>query len=829
MMTRLKRTLPVLTLIALTLIGYAHLAFTDRILARGDTLGYFYPYWTLRSEAFRAGELPLWSPDLFMGVPLLANSQIGTFYPPNWIVTPFDAPIAIKISLLIHVAWAGIGAYALARRALQLDRAAALAAGAVFMLGGFTGAHVEQINQLQGISWMSWLFLLLDQAITPHPPTPSLPKGWRAFVSEKHLRMTILLGAAIALQFFTGHTQTVFISGVGLAIYGLARRGIRGLIPLIGAGVVAVLLSLPQLIPTLELTSLSSRSGGLNRDEATAFSFSPLDVLRLFPSYSEIRYGEDIAYLGIIGAVLALIGAVRRRAWVWIGLALIGLFLAVGRYNPAYYLGIAALPGFNLFRVPARWLMLFALGGSMLAGIGFSVVKTWLTTHHPLPTQAGKEGTAFPFAPLHLRAFALMPYVLFAFVCADLLLANRALPHSLTVPHEAWDAERFTISQLQVLIDDEPIPPRVLSISGGFFDPGDVGTLTARYQAWGMNAEEIRLALVALKHKELVVPNINAAWGIPSADGFDGGLLPTRWYAEYTEQFLPADQAMLDGRLRELLAQESCRGACVPPAEILAAMDVRYVILDKVYDVWHEEIAYDTGIPITGSANYHNVQAFPADVVDVVTNSPDVIPFVVDAEAEGQPLELPNSGSPPLYRVRYRLGDSGAVPDRVRVSVDSGVTIWAVTLVNTNSGTFQQLAPYPFQRILSSDVKIYALEGLRERVSIAFDAPQYSVIAYSDTRIDLRIPTRHGGTVILRDAYYPGWVATYNGDSVPLERYDTMFRAVTIPEGCGELVIEYRPAWLIPTLIGGGVLWLIVIGYLFLASRRRMLGHQTPS
>ncbi len=811
MMTRLNRTLPVFALIALTLIGYAHLAFTDRILARGDTLGYFYPYWTLRSEAFRAGELPLWSPDLFMGVPLLANSQIGTFYPPNWIVTPFDAPTAIKISLLIHVAWAGIGAYALARRALQLDRAAAFTAGVVFMLGGFTGAHVEQINQLQGISWMPWLFLLFDQAIERGSKAPvflpSLTKGWRWAGGEEHVRLTILLGAAIALQFFTGHTQTVFISVVGLAIYGLARRGIRGLVPLLVAGVLAVLLALPQLIPTLELTSLSSRSGGLTRDEATAFSFSPLDIMRLFPSYTEIRYGEDIAYLGIIGAALALIGAVRRRAWVWIGFALIGVFLAVGRYNPVYYLGIAALPGFNLFRVPARWLMLFALGGSMLAGIGFSVVIAWA-------------------ASLRLRVFALMPYVLFAFVCADLLLANRALPHSLTVPHEAWDAERFTISQLQALIDDEPIPPRVLSISGGFFDPGDVGTLTARYQAWGMNSEEIRLALVALKHKELVVPNINAAWGIPSADGFDGGLLPTRWYAEYTEQFLPTDQSMIDGRLRELLAQESCRGACVPPAEILAAMDIRYVILDKVYDVWHEDIAYDTGIPVTANAIYQNVQGFPADVVDVVTNSPDVIPLVVGAEAEGDPLELPNSGSPPLYRVRYRLeAASSAPPDRVRVSSDAGVTIWAVTLVNTADETFQQLAPYPFRRILSSDVKIYALEGLRERVSIAFDALPYSVISYSDTRIALRIPTRHGGTVILRDAYYPGWVATYNDQPVPLERYDTIFRAVTIPEGCGGLVIEYRPAWLIPTLIGGGALWLFVGAFLILTPLLRKRGE----
>jgi hypothetical protein len=122
-------------IVALTLAFFFRLAFTDLILARGDTFAYFYPYWDARDSALRGGQLPLWSPDLFMGVPLLANSQLGTFYPPNWLTVSFSPPEAIRISILLHICWAFAGAYLLARRAVALPRLPALLAAAVFALG----------------------------------------------------------------------------------------------------------------------------------------------------------------------------------------------------------------------------------------------------------------------------------------------------------------------------------------------------------------------------------------------------------------------------------------------------------------------------------------------------------------------------------------------------------------------------------------------------------------------------------------------------------------------------------------------------------------------
>ena len=200
---------------------------------------------------------------------------------------------------------------------------------------------------------------------------------------------------AWAMQIFSGHTQTVFISGIGLALYGVvfnsgtARNGLgalparvrRALLMLAGSFALALLLALPQLLPSLELSSLSNRSSGFSVQDATAFSLPPSVLGRaLLPSYDGQLFGEYVATLGIIGMGVALWGVAspaislhKRR--IWLLLALVGLALAFGRYNPLYLL-LAHLPGFNLFRVPARFLALFSLALALLAGMGVEALHS---------------------------------------------------------------------------------------------------------------------------------------------------------------------------------------------------------------------------------------------------------------------------------------------------------------------------------------------------------------------------------------------------------------------------------------------------------------------
>lgn len=151
---------------------------------------------------------------------------------------------------------------------------------------------------------------------------------------------------------------------------------------LIGLGLAAI-----QIAPTLELKGLSPRSAGLSYKRMTSYSLPPYNLLTfLFPNIlgnpvigyrGEGNFEELHAYIGILPLMLI--------PWTWAKkkqdghvtffsiFALVSLLLALGRYTPLYYL-LVYVAGFNLFRVPARWLFTVTFSLSTLAGYGFDVL-----------------------------------------------------------------------------------------------------------------------------------------------------------------------------------------------------------------------------------------------------------------------------------------------------------------------------------------------------------------------------------------------------------------------------------------------------------------------
>ena len=384
-------------LLTLILLFFHKMAFSNLILARGDTFLYFYPYWHAAADALQNGRIPLWNPDIFMGSPLLANSQMGFFYPLNWPVwLLLETPYAVSASILLHVGIAGLGAYFAAQKTLGLGRWASLVTAVLFALGGYLTAQVEHINQLQGLAWLPWYLVVLGVG------------DWGLGRRGAGLKVgvaTLAFALLFALQVLAGHTQTAFISGVTVVVWIAAtwlakflsrhtpyairftfhwKRLFKTAVPaLIFSGLLALLLTAVQLLPTLELIQHSSREGGLTFNEVLSFSLNPLHFTRsLLPAYGQSLFTEYVAFLPITAVLLAVIGA-----WQWrrmpgvlpaLCLVLLGLFLALGIYNPANWL-VARLPGFNLFRVPARWLVIYGLGMALLAGVGWQIAEDrWL-------------------------------------------------------------------------------------------------------------------------------------------------------------------------------------------------------------------------------------------------------------------------------------------------------------------------------------------------------------------------------------------------------------------------------------------------------------------
>lgn len=716
----LKTILASLTLSLLTLLFFWQILLTNLILIGVDTFLYFYPYKAYASEALRQGRLPLWNPHLFMGAPLLANSQVGLFYPFNWPFLWLDPPQQAAWSIGLHIALAGLLLLAYTRLSLHLSWAGALVAAILFAFGGYLSAQVEHLNQLNAAAWLPLIFLLYDLALAK----PQRRWFW-----------SLWLALVVSLTLLAGHAQTVFISLFGLGLYALWRameawsggaegqrgRGAGGqgskgagdrvagskvagftfhfsrftlsavrftlpaLLPLAFASILAVALAAIQLLPTAELSGLSIRSGGLTYREVVSFSLRPtiLHYALLPPLNLDLSqllgeaFGEWVAYLGISGLLLALLGALQS-IWLqpprrFVFLAACGLVLSLGLFSgPIYLILYYLVPGFDLFRAPARWLLLYAFSGAVLAGYGFDALLEPITLHRRLSSiwdwlrARWRRLVLFIGLPLFgllgLIAWKTPPFTTLAAwaILAALTLSLLAylLRSSLPAPRSSLPAPRSTLITLTALWlilltelfwaaqslnynqptapqayhsmrnatafllsadppDDPARPPdRFLSLSGITYDPGDLPELT---QIFGDSLSPTALynLIVATKEKEVLFYNLPLLYGLHSVDGYDGGILPLRQFITLQQLFLPPDQLSLDGRLREELR-------FVPPGRLLSLLNTRWIITDKQFDVWIDDIFYDLQFPARlapgQTVTTTDIPTFPTTAIGLVSH-----------------------------------------------------------------------------------------------------------------------------------------------------------------------------------------------------------------
>ena len=587
---------------------------TNLILVGVDSFLYFYPYRAFVTQRLLEGHLPLWNPHLFMGVPLLANMQAAVLYPLHWPLLGLPVPKQVAVSIVLHLMLAALGTLWYARNGLRLGRWASVAAAVAFALGGFLAAQSEHLNQLNALAWWPWAFGLVEGVMA------DAHGGGLGLRLRRGMGRTLLLALVIALMILAGHAQATFIALTGLGLYALVRpawalspgvraRGLRayrpdGLVSLALATALAVLLSAVQLLPTWELARLSVRSEGLSYREATAFSLNPWQLhATLLPPYGidlagtfGEAYGEYVAYVGLVGlglAGMAVWQGWRRRPGMagepagrggaedgaqpgtslpWAAaartftlLAAAGLFLALGRFNPFYYGLYLLVPGFDAFRAPVRWMALYAWGMALLIGLGLEGV---------VARARGVEGR-------RRVLFAWLPALLSAVLVAELWLAGQPLRHNHPTAPEAYTLLRPAIAHLKT----DPGPHRFLSLSGIVYDPGDLAEMRAMLGDQ-LPERAVYDYIVAAKQKEVLFYNLPLVYGLYSVDGYDGGLLPLRDFLSWQRLLLPEERLAVDGRLREQLRD-------VPPGRLLSLLGVKYVITDKVYDVWIDGIYYD--------------------------------------------------------------------------------------------------------------------------------------------------------------------------------------------------------------------------------------------
>jgi hypothetical protein len=452
--------LALLAILGLALLWFAPVllpALTGRTLLPYDNLYAFEPWRSLRPDivphnlllsdlvlenavwkqhtraALAAGELPLWNPQIFTGIPFLAAGQASVFYPLNALFYALPLEWAYGWFTALSVALAGANMYAFGR-VLRLRPVAALAGAIVYMFSGFLIVSVVFTMFLAAVPWLPLLLAVIEVVIRKQEE-----KGIASF----HPIPYVVIGAAaIGLAVLAGHPELIYYTLIVAGLYAFVRllaawrtlarlpapdgaRGrpaLRRVLKLAGwllaMAVLGVALGAIQLLPLLELLPLNFRQGSASLGQVLGWAWPSRHVLtfalpdvfgnpshhhwfdiwnRQWVQASTNALGEPVdtvfwgiknyveggSYLGVAAWLLAAVGvagvffarrqpahAPLRPLVAWFFVGLAAVSLLFAFGTPLYALLYYGLPGWSQLHSPFRWVFPFTLSMAVLAGAG---------------------------------------------------------------------------------------------------------------------------------------------------------------------------------------------------------------------------------------------------------------------------------------------------------------------------------------------------------------------------------------------------------------------------------------------------------------------------
>jgi hypothetical protein len=339
-------------------------------------------YRPLKSELARAlgeGRLPFWSERFGLGLPLVAESHVAAFYPPNLgLYSALSVSTAYRLAMWLHYL-ALVGATYFYARCLGSAPWGSALAAAAFTLCGFQAIHSshEPFYHL-----MPYLPLALGIA-ERYLATGSLL--WLAFLSP-----------TLGLQWTLGHFQIqtwtsglVILTGLWRVTFDRRPRGRA--VGLIAGTILGAALAAGQLGLSWEFARLVGQTRRPVND-LLFYGFPPahwFDLalpqlvrgLRQGPEdpywFGQQTTGYEAAlYIGTVPLIFGVVGYLarpfHRSTLIWRVLVPVSFALAtMPQWWPEGYQLLLTLPGLGYFRAPARYTLLTSLGLAVLAAEGF--------------------------------------------------------------------------------------------------------------------------------------------------------------------------------------------------------------------------------------------------------------------------------------------------------------------------------------------------------------------------------------------------------------------------------------------------------------------------
>ncbi|MCO5143943.1 MAG: hypothetical protein M9962_12705 [Oligoflexia bacterium] len=262
---------------------YRILFFSDRALLYRDISRHFLAGKSLWANSVQlTGEIPYWNFYSYSGMPFWAENVNSPLHPLNYIFLLFsspDYPLAMNYFVWIHYVFLLVGGCVFGK-ALQLIDSQRLVLGLLFSLGGVSLSAHNITHSLISFTAVPFFFACLI-----------------FYVNTKKYFYLIIVSLCIAWPIYGGDPQFTYLMAMMAVFWLLLSLGLKiRTLFLIGAmGLVSIGFSAMQLLPTLELVSVSMRAiDGIKEPELLSFSFHPLRLLEiLWPQFYGNQYGNN--------------------------------------------------------------------------------------------------------------------------------------------------------------------------------------------------------------------------------------------------------------------------------------------------------------------------------------------------------------------------------------------------------------------------------------------------------------------------------------------------------------------------------------------------------
>jgi hypothetical protein len=830
-MRRFADILAVLVLGAYGALLFRRCLFGGKVLFWHDVSLAYIPLREFAQTCIRELRLPLWSPKLGCGFPVLFEGQAGTFYPLHFIsYLGQSAARDYGLMCALHCILAAAMMLVLCR-ALRMSAFAASFAGLTYGFSAFFVCHVMHLPMLEAATWIPLLLCLLERAATARLPTPAvcrvpLPSSplptreggrgagslCRAPSPSSPLptreggrwvgSSAILLGLVLGLQFLTSFPQAIFSGLIGLAVYaafilirefrarrwGVAPRlaATLALMAAVGLGIGCV-----QWMPTKLQADFSQRRTATTPEYLRELSMAPRNLAYFihpyaFGSYANNDYfGRDnyyevCGYVGCLALLLAVVGLLHSDnaiKWYFAFLALLAIFLSLAAVNPLYDV-LPRVPGFNLFRGAGRHLVLSTLGLAGLAGLGIDALRT------------------------SRRAQRFLAGLGVAVVCLSVAAAvglRVGRPHLAPLLASSVSAvgpggEALTPAQIAAKADDKVLQlQRTFGATDPVFALLLLGGLIAAAGGSRLLRPGARFGVVAA-----------ALWGVQAMQlfAFADTFNPVADEAYYTSRPFSASIIAASG--------EDCRvytdTATTDPGLLLrdyggwaggdiapyiqqredlqpnraslygiSCADVQYGLAPKrQYDLLEGAVQAaleQQGSPGRGVSSEVGRARKPLDILRLL----GVGYFITRPERLPEPLpQVADFGFCRMYRL------DGYMPHCWVVGQTLGASTREEALARACDGSLDFTRTAVIEGLNSA--------GMSPRSEGPAGAAQ--VLESSDTRVVVRARAERDGFLILRDAWHPLWRASVDGADVPVYRADYVLRGV--PIAAGAHTVEFR-------------------------------------